>query len=744
MLRAIPFVLVGLIWSWGTLMAQDPHFIHFTPQDGLPSAETYDVEVDERGVVWICTDRGVCSFNGYEFTRYTTREGLSNNSVLEGPKTRDGKLWFVTLDGSANWLTDKGPEPFPGNQALVEQAGKDQLIFKIIPGEDGEYYFFYRGKNSPFCVRVDTSMNTAQRLSYTELTRLYPSGRIHDFEYIQINNELFPTTRPIEFLELNKLDVYYARFATRNRLVRGQIDRPDFRQEYDLTGAIMDLATDHMGDLWASTTDGLFRFPAGDLSRTPDHFFDGLAVSSISEDLEHNYWITSLDQGIFYIPSFETCPVDLQSITERNFTPTAIVHSDQHLIVGTLGGELLSIDQNFQAERLHSDPEMFGLLNFGISHPSEPYLNRFKLQEGPNGLSFEEVIPDSFLPILLPLYNGAALSAGHSGFLMVDPLSKLPLAQPPAKFRVRILCALEQGEQIYLGTQHGVLVVDQYDFEHPRKLLPDEPLLDIRVNDILADEFGNLWFGTVGNGVLRVRGEKVETVYQPAGVYGNMINALTLGDGSKLWIASNEGVFWLDYAPGAELVVEDAGNWDYKDGLPSNFIRDIAWWKEKVWVGTDQGLVYVDPGKMDPTTTTPPMVYLEWVKAEDSLRLPTEPVELAPDENNIALRFVGITNHKPSREPFYRFRLLGLDSSWTTSNDRTAQYLNLRSGDYTFEVSARRKGGDWNPEPTRYSFSVRPQIINNFYFALLVGGTVLLAIIALIVIRNRRRRELRS
>lgn len=45
------------------------HLSFFTIADGLPSNETYDLEIDKHGGLWICTDNGVVRDDGISFQK---------------------------------------------------------------------------------------------------------------------------------------------------------------------------------------------------------------------------------------------------------------------------------------------------------------------------------------------------------------------------------------------------------------------------------------------------------------------------------------------------------------------------------------------------------------------------------------------------------------------------------------------------------------------------------------------------
>jgi hypothetical protein len=58
------------------------------------------VHQDDNGYYWFCTDAGISRYNGYEFTNFTTADGLTNNVVFKCFEDWDGNLWFTCIDGS--------------------------------------------------------------------------------------------------------------------------------------------------------------------------------------------------------------------------------------------------------------------------------------------------------------------------------------------------------------------------------------------------------------------------------------------------------------------------------------------------------------------------------------------------------------------------------------------------------------------------------------------------------------------
>ena len=51
----------------GLFAQSTPAFTHFTPQNGLPSSEVYQVVCDQMGYLWFATDHGLARYNGYVY-----------------------------------------------------------------------------------------------------------------------------------------------------------------------------------------------------------------------------------------------------------------------------------------------------------------------------------------------------------------------------------------------------------------------------------------------------------------------------------------------------------------------------------------------------------------------------------------------------------------------------------------------------------------------------------------------------
>jgi ligand-binding sensor domain-containing protein/two-component sensor histidine kinase len=116
----------------GLIRYQNQQFTYIDTTYGLVGSKVYDLEMDDRGDLWIATDKGVSRFDGSTFRNYTIEQGLPNNGVLDIHEDTFGHIWFATYGGVA---------VLDGNRFhSITDALPSQVCYFIISNKHGDYW----------------------------------------------------------------------------------------------------------------------------------------------------------------------------------------------------------------------------------------------------------------------------------------------------------------------------------------------------------------------------------------------------------------------------------------------------------------------------------------------------------------------------------------------------------------------------------------------------------------------------
>ncbi len=154
-----------------------------------------------------------------------------------------------------------------------------------------------------------------------------------------------------------------------------------------------------------------------------------------------------------------------------------------------------------------------------------------------------------------------------------------------------------------------------------------------------------------------------------------------------------------------------------------------------LWLATNQGLAWLDTTHSHINTTAPSVrigevLYgSEHQPLRDGLRLPAGTSQLQID-------YVALSLARPERNR-YRYRLSGVDDGWQDAGSSTrAYYTNLAPGSYRFEVEAANEDGIWSTAPASRSFRIAPTFMQTVWFKLLCAAAILALLVLAVRIRS--------
>ncbi|HMC58645.1 MAG TPA: two-component regulator propeller domain-containing protein, partial [Candidatus Solibacter sp.] len=269
------------------------------------------------------------------------------------------------------------------------------------------------------------------------------------------------------------------------------------------------------------------------------------------------------------------------------------------------------------------------------------------------------------------------------------------------------------GGALWIGTPKGLSRYRDGRFETWRK---QDGLSFDNIVSLHLSEDGALWIGTYGGGLIRFFEGRFTNCTTGRGLPDDYIYSIAEDGLGSFWMTSRTGVIrvrkkdLLAAMSGARLTLPltQYAPHGLLKSTEFNFGAQPAVCRTRdgrLWFPAYGGAVAIDP-KVPISNPVPLPVYLEAVTADAS---PTElaaGVRLNPAVRALEFRYTAPSLLRPELVRF-RYRLDGFDRSWVDAQDRrTAYYTSLRSGKYSFRVTASDNGSTWTEPGARFDFEI--------------------------------------
>ncbi|MEX2565581.1 MAG: two-component regulator propeller domain-containing protein [Cyclobacteriaceae bacterium] len=247
----------------------------------------------------------------------------------------------------------------------------------------------------------------------------------------------------------------------------------------------------------------------------------------------------------------------------------------------------------------------------------------------------------------------------------------------------------------------------KFTYYRPRHPFDQGSITDKDIRAIYEDSRGIIWVGTNQGGLNRFDAETEKFVSYTVnqGLPSNHIESMVEDHRGNLWIGTSKGLSQLDPHT---MIFQNYGT---MDGLPGNMFNQGSKSRKngKLYFGTTNGFVVFHPDSIKDNINLPPVYITSLNVLENHLPLPAEgKLEFSHDENFISFNYVALDYTAPEKIQ-YAYQLEGVDRNWIHAGvNRSANYTDLKPGNYTFRVKASNNDGLWNDEGASASISILP------------------------------------
>jgi hypothetical protein len=295
-----------------------------------------------------------------------------------------------------------------------------------------------------------------------------------------------------------------------------------------------------------------------------------------------------------------------------------------------------------------------------------------------------------------------------------------------------IYSLLTVDDGLLIGTDgRGIL---KFSGGHFIPLFQKTELRNESIYKLSKDGSGQIWFNTKKNGVYRWDMAKKELRRFPP---------LPKDDGYTI-LQGSAGAWAIEIGEGKMRVLMDSTFLDFDKGLGFKITKGD--YLNTAHLGSD-GSTYFSSGtqlyayrhipgvRMHPKPViTSQLVNLGRIDGARS--------RLKPNENHISFSLDAIWYQYPEDVTF-RYKLEGLDTSWTTTQSASVVYPNLPSGHYVFHLEAGHGLHFSSAEAAIWDFYIAKPFYLTWWFLLVALFTLTMVVIAIVRIRESRLNRLR-
>ena len=711
----------------------------------LSNSRVQAIEEDATGQLWVATFRGLNRYDGHEYHQYFCTDdslGLPDNNVQGLLCDKQGRLWVATVNGVCRYTRKDNFERIPmqtgnknarkllmdskgrifaynGTEVMIYDEQHDIFLPHISREMIGQVWgdFFIDAADDILLIGPDNLLIYDGDTFKQRIELQHPEGAGFYYFGLLGNGLLLSSGNGTLML-----------FDTKARQ-RVPIS-PEMEARLLANGSAVQAACllENNTILLSTSKNGLFELnllaqtlrgegDAGFTMPVPDAY-----VTHIFEDSRRNIWLGTYDKGIFanyyYKEKFGGSDNYLNRVIENSSVLAVAMDKQDNLWISTmLKGVFVYHTATQKAEEIMIEGLPAGETKNAINHI---FCDRGGLLWlSTNNIVMKCQYDGTRLHILgqWPVPMTMDFEQTDDGTVWVSTASTYILGfhpgsnEPEAKQAFNVdytfipsLQKLSDGSMLIAAFYQNIMKMDPQTGKLTQLEIPDMKKCIRRSvfipTDMYQDEQGDVWIGTVSNGLLRYS-PKTNTMTRIAGLSCSDVASIEKGHQGNLWISTMKGLNRLDLKTGRITSLYKA------DGLAGDEFMDRASCQlpngSLVFGGTD-GITMFNPADIDTLRIIP--LRLCHLKIHNQLVHPTDggPIEamldscqeirLHHDQNSFSISFTALDFGEYERVHYY-YKLDGFDSEWIDAgNSHSASYANLPSGHYTFRVRTTDSASD--------------------------------------------------
>jgi len=705
-------------------------FAEWDVSTGLPQNSISAITQTGDGYIWVGTADGLARFDGVNFTVFTHANTpvLENDAITAFCQTPDGRLWIGTDGGGVVWYKD-GVFTRPSgewiNQATVRALASDGERVMILLS--GRLLRYNEGKFQAMPIPDGTKL-TGMRDIFRDNAGWWVGG---DSKAFRLNVDAsamvplpsgFPTSGVRSFVPDGAGGIWA---ATSQGLVHTKDGDVRVYSTADglATEIIRSVYRDRDGTVWVGSPSGLQRFHDGQFTEVTVNGGESVGVVlSFFEDRERNLWVGT-HSGLARFRDGKFLTINRQDGLGQDVVLAVLETKNGTRWIGTWGGGLSSFQDGKVTSTLtkkdglldnavYSLCEDKGDLWIGYQSAGLSLLHQGSLRHfGPS----EGLPRDRVRGIAIDADNKVWVGCERLGLYCYDGRVFTKVDTGGLGDRLDAVYVDRQNDIWVSGTTIGRLHQGKWDVY---------PTLGRFTYTFFEDDRGSMWFGRKQGGLQRVHNGVVDAFSIEGDPTANVCGILEFN--GELWLNCRQGVLRASLDQFEAVAAKKKSAVDFvvygktdgmKAGGPSTGGQPTSLLTRngELWFSTNYGVAVVNPKELRLNAEIPPVV-IEKIKMDGQERDLSVLAALPPSHGDLEIHYTALSLADAAHVRF-KYQLLGSDPDWVDAGTaRTAHYVNLRPGHYTFRVIACNNDGVWNLAGASVALQLYPHFYQTYTF----------------------------
>ena len=741
--------------------------LHFVgPDQGLPSPRVTSITQDSLGFVWVATNTGAARFDGVGF-RVWRRDGGLPSSVVNALHTDgDGVLWAGTEGGLARF------DPTTARFAEVARRGLDSLgtlgvrflasdadgllvaanggIVRVWPDERVERRLTVGGSAEPFarvggavwfrgcrltgpptCAVDGDARDVGFRATWTEGGDVYtaePDGTVWRDGEPRQPVERWPGLVPATFYRVTPGRVWLGDENGLTLYLRDRARSVAIGPEHGLRGRdVRAIFEDRQGGVWVGTERGLHRWTP------PRGGFRAVTAAEGLPDDRVNGFASDAD-GVWVATNGGVFQHRRDGSFRSFLAGPDLGRSAVWQVAPAEGGGLWLGGKRFGLRRLWPGTGR-------VEAVDPPDLALDAGRHGSHRLPVRHVVEHEGR-VWLATSLGLAVRERSGRWRSFRHRDGARDGLPSSAVNV----VFHDGEgRVWVGTDRGLVRFwpGRGAFGRAGRDGPAEDAVVWHVAET-PDDPGALWLATIGEGACRYvpATDRASCLTTADGLPSDAVHRIEAGDGA-LWLGTDRGLVRLDPVTGdlVTFTAADGLHGDVVDLMSSHRAADGT-----LYVGGPGGYTAFRPRDVRPSAFQPAVRFTSVEAGGRDVPVALgRALRLQRGARRFAARFAALDYTRPALNR-YRYRLTPLEEEWTEigAGSPEARYASLPPGAYTFEVAGSNHAGVFSPKVARLDVVVPPAWWERRSVRALLALLVVGALGALGAVRLRRSERRRA